>query len=277
VAFITVLACANARDCRDPSLGPVLLRILAGGAMLAAVLMIYQTAAFGSPFHIGYASEQGFEQLRAGFFGITTPKWWRVREILVGQYRGLLPLAPLIAVTPIGLWLLARSPRSRRAAIVAGATAAFYLALNASYFYWEGGWAYGPRQLMPALPFVALGLAPLWDNAKRLGRLLLAAGWAWGAALTLIAVSTTPQPPGSVMAPVRELLWPAFRDGDLSLNHQTFVHFTADGDRLRGRTIPHAAWNLGEIAGLRGHASLLPLAAIWVGAAAALQLERRRR
>jgi hypothetical protein len=99
-----------------------------------------------------------------------------------------------------------------------------------------------------ALPFVALGLAPL----------------------TLIAVSTTPQPPSSFQARVRELLWPAFRDGDLSLNHQSFVDGGANPDLLRGHKIPHASWNLGEIAGLRGLPSLLPLGAVWIAAGAAL-------
>ena len=104
----------------------------------------------------------------------------------------------------------------------------YYVLLNASYFYWEGGWAYGPRQMMAGLPFLALGLAPLWDAWRPAARALLVAGWIWGAALTLVAVSTTPQPPATFKAPVRELLWPAFRDGDLSLNPQTFVHNSAD-------------------------------------------------
>src|SRR5204863_122846 len=150
--------------------------------------------------------------------------------------------------------------------LVAGGIGAYYLLLNASYFFWEGGWFYGPRQLSPALPFLALGLAPLWDLARRTVRALLIGGLAWGVAITLVAVSTTPQPPASLHAPVRELLWPAFRDGDLSLNHQTFVHGGADPDRLRGGSLPHAAWNLGEVAGLHGLPSLLPLIGVWIAA-----------
>ena len=63
---------------------------------------------------------------------------------------------------------------------------------------------------------------------------------------------------------MRELLWPAFRDGDLSLNPQTFVHNSVDVEHLRGGGDPHAAWNLGELAGLRGLSSLLPLVVVWV-------------
>jgi hypothetical protein len=240
-------------------------------------LIIYNVLAFGSPLHVGYASEEGFEQLHTGLFGITYPAWWRIREILVGSYRGLLPLAPLVAVTPIGLVLLARTPGRRGQVAVAGAIVAFYVLLNASYYYWEGGWSYGPRQMMPALPFLALGLAPLWDSWGRIGRVILTAGWIWGAALTLVAVSTTPQPPSDVRAPVCELLWPAFKDGDLSLNNQTFVSYGAQAGRLRGNPALHAGWNLGEVAGLHGRLSLLPLGLVWAVALPILMIMARPR
>ena len=276
-SFMVMLVIATSRDRGLRDVSTTATGILAGGLIAGLVLLVYNAFAFGSPLHIGYASEEGFEQLHSGFFGITYPEWWRVREILVGSYRGLLPLSPLVAVTPIGLIMLARMPARRLEAFVAGAIPAFYLLLNASYYYWEGGWAYSPRQIMPALPFLALGLAPLWDSWGRVGRILLSAGWLWGAALTLVAVSTTPQPPGDVRAPVRELLWPAFEEGDLSLNNQSFVTYRGQADLLRRRPDLHAGWNLGELAGLRGRLSLLPLGLVWVVAAPVLLLRGRRR
>jgi len=249
----------------------VVARIAAGVALAAAPLLIYNALAFGSPLHLGYASEEGFKELQTGFFGITYPRLSTIRELLVGSYRGLLPLSPLMAAVPIGLVLLARKGRPGPA-LVAGGIGVYYLLLNASYFYWEGGWAFGPRQMTAALPFLALGLAPLWDRGRAAVRALLLGGLIWGAALTLVAVSTTPQPPATFKSPVRELLWPAFRDGDLSLNPQTFVHNSVDVGHLRGGGDPHAAWNLGELAGLRGLPSLLPLAFIWAAAAALLIL-----
>jgi hypothetical protein len=41
---------------------------------------------------------------------------------------------------------------------------------------------------------------------------------------------------------------------------------------LRGRQVPHAAWNLGEIARLHGLISLVPLALLWIVAALLLAL-----
>jgi hypothetical protein len=268
-SFIVMLALVSARDRGLRAAAATAIRIVAGGLLPGAVLLIHNALAFGSPLHVGYGvADSPIGQLHAGFFGITWPTWWRLREILIGSYRGLLPLSPLIAVTPIGLVMLARMPGRRRSAFVAAAVAAFYLLFNASYYYWEGGWAYGPRQMMPALPFLAIGLAPLWDTWKRWGRVALSAGWLWGAALTLIAVSTTPQPPApDLQAPVRELLWPAFKDGDLSLNNQSFVTYRAQTGRLRGHPELHAAWNLGELAGLERLPSLLPLGLVWLVAA----------
>jgi hypothetical protein len=270
-AVIVLAGLDSIRRQTRADLARITVLVAAAGAACALVLLVYNTAAFGSPLHLGYSSEEGFEHLRTGFFGITYPEWWRVRELLIGEYRGLLPLAPLVGVAPLGLIWLARDERRRTAALIALGIGAYYLLLNASYFYWEGGWSYAPRQVTPALPFVSLGLLPLWDRSRQLFRAVLLVGFVWGVGATLVAVSTNPQPPSSFKAPMRELLLPAFADGDLSLNHQTFVHGGASPEMMRGNRVPHAAWNLGELAGLRGRASLLPLVVVWIAAIALLR------
>lgn len=261
---IVLVALARGSQAPAGEFRAMAVRLFGWGAVCATILVAYNALAFGNPLHIGYQSEEGFEHLRSGLFGITAPQWWRARELLVGRYRGLLPLAPLMALAPVGLAMLAADARQRTAALVAAFIATYYLLLNASYYYWEGGWAYGPRQLMSAMPFVALGLGPLWDARSKVLRVLLAAGWVWGAALTLVAESTNPQPPSSVQWPMRDLLWPAFRDGDFSLNTQTMVHGAPPEYPRPSGNVPRAAWNLGELAGLRGHASLAPLVLIWI-------------
>jgi hypothetical protein len=248
----------------------VMTRVVVGGAIAGAMLVAYNTAAFGSPFHLGYASEEGFEQLQTGLFGISTPQLWRLREILIGSYRGLLPLSPLMALTPFGLALLARTRSRAWPAVVAATIVGYYLVLNASYFYWEGGWAFGPRQIMTAMPFLALGLAPLWDGWPSAGRIVLAIAWLWGAALTLVAVSTTPQPPGAVERPVTQLLLPAFRDGRLALNTQRFTDLRPADDATRLESRPAVSWNLGMKMGLTGLLSLVPLGIIWLACAGGL-------
>lgn len=261
--LIGVLALINGLRNHREDVGPLLARAAAGGCAAGLVLLAYNNAVFHRPFHIAYLSEEGFDQLHTGFLGVTYPQFWRVRELLFGKLRGLIPLAPVFVLAPLGLMLLVRLKDRRLAAFVAAAVFCYYLILNASYFYWEGGWAFGPRQLTPGLPFLALMLPPLWDGRKAVWKAVLLACWIWGAALTFAAVATTPQPPPNYADPVRELIWPAFVDGDLSLNHQAFVDYRADWGRLRGNQIPHAAWNLGEVAGLHGKTSLIPLLIAW--------------
>jgi hypothetical protein len=270
VLLISALAVLSASDRDRGDLLPVTMRVVAGGAVFAAVLAAYHTAAFGSPLHLGYGNEdnaEGIAMQQEGLFGITYPTLHVTYEVLLGKYRGLLPLSPLVVFAPLGWVILARTPGRRRAVIVAVLTSAFYVLLNLSYKYWEGGWFYGPRHLTPALPFLALGLPPLWDRWRGTMRVVLVACWVWGTALTLIAVSTTPQPPSTVESPVTELMWPAFREGDLALNNQSFVDYTGNRDRLRRHPDLHVSWNLGELMKLHGLVSLLPLAVVWLIAA----------
>ena len=230
--------------------------ILAGGLVAACALVGYNLAAFGSAFQTGYTHVEGFSGMKEGVMGVTYPKLDVLFQISFGSYRGLFFFAPVLVAAPFGFF---SGVGPRRVAAVAGAIVLYYFLFNASYRYWHGGWSYGPRHMAPALPFLASGLACLWSRARRPLRALLLAGALVSGALTLVAVSTTAQPPGGMRQPLGTLLWPAFRDGDLSLNHQSFLDTEADPDRLRGRSLPRAAWNLGEKLGLSGHASLAPL------------------
>jgi hypothetical protein len=272
----------------------------------AAVLMGYQYICFGSPFHIAYSSESGYVGMQEGIFGVNVPRLIRLRRILFGEYRGLLPIAPTLAFAPIGLAIMmvrlqrfsfVRSVRlqadlaevrlkpdttydcesktalkpnaTRPPALVAALVAIYYILLNASYAYWEGGWSYGPRHASPAIPFLCLGLAALWTAAPRLLRWILGALTAYGIAVTLVAVSTMPLPPNNIRRPVADFLWPAFRDGDLALNTQTMASGSANPD-FRAHTEPKASFNLGMKIGLDGRASLIPLALVWLACGIAL-------
>ena len=250
----------------------VLAALTVAALATAAVLMAYQYACFGSPFHLAYSSESGYVGMQQGVFGVDLPRMIRLRRILFGEYRGLLPLAPVLAVAPIGFVFV----RRRLVAITAFTIAIYYILLNASYVYWEGGWSYGPRHASPAIPFLCIGLAALWTVLPRLGRACLGVVAAYGVAVTLVAVSTMPLPPNNIRRPVAELLWPAFRDGDLALNTQTFVSGGANPD-FRAHTEPKAAFNLGMKMGLTGVASLLPLMLAWIACAVALRGPSRTR
>jgi len=235
--------------------------IAIGALACAALLAVHNAGAFGSPLRLGYEHEAGdFAGMTQGFMGLTYPKAAVVGELLFGRFRGLFYFAPVLALAPVGFGMLMSHPESRRPAAVAAAIAAYHLLFNAAYFYWDGGWCYGPRHMGPALGFLALALAPLWTRATPLLRAGLTALALYSAALTLVAVSTTAQPPDDYKKPLGELLWPNFAQGRLSINHQAFVE---DAPVRQRDPIAHA-WNLGEMLGLSGHASLAPLGVTWI-------------
>jgi hypothetical protein len=279
--LIALLAVVNARPLGGPRAVRVLGVMAVTALACAAVLMAYQHLCFGSPLQLAYGGEEGFGRMQEGVFGVKLRTMTRLRRvlwaILLGDYRGLLPLAPALALAPIGLSLMVlESSRARRAALVASLVAAYYVLLNASYAYWDGGWSYGPRHAAPAIPFLCLGLAALWTavSVSRIARWLLAVVSLYGVALTLVAVSTMPMPPVGVPDPVSDLLWPAFRDGDLSLNTQSFSAARPLDDDLRAHREPKVAFNLGMTLGLDGRGSLVPLFTLWAACAGALAIGR---
>jgi hypothetical protein len=62
-------------------------------------------------------------------------------------------------------------------------------------------------------------------------------------------------------------LWPAFASGDFPTNWQSVLEKRPPPGALSDlerRGVPRAAWNLGQRAGLTGHASLFPLLVVWI-------------
>jgi hypothetical protein len=278
VAFAAVQARTWERD-RQRRLWFALTLGVAAGAI---VLLTYNALAFGSPLHLGYSSETaGYEGMHHGIFGVTWPDPRIVVELLVGRYRGLLPLAPVLLAAPVGLWMLIRASACRGAGLVASAIAAYYVLMTSGYAYWDGGWAYGSRHLGPALPFLSLGIAPVWQRARPWARAIVLALAIVSVGESLVAVSTTPQPPGiSPRDPMREWLWPAFASGDFPIGWQSVLEYRAPGapmSELERRGVPRASWNVGQrLFGLRGHASLVPLVAVWlVGLVVWVRIGRR--
>src|SRR5690606_29136876 len=91
-----------------------------------------------------------------GFLGITYPRPEVIYELLIGSSRGLWFVSPLCLVAVIGLWSRWKQARDR-AVGVALLVFCSLLWINGSYYQWDGGWATGPRHLVPAIGFLSLG------------------------------------------------------------------------------------------------------------------------
>lgn len=141
-------------------------RYAAGLVPGLALLGLYDTIAFGSPLHLSYryVGAQFAAQQASGFFGIHAPRGHAVEAVLVGS-RGLLVDAPILALAAFGLLLLAHRGHGAEAALCTVVTIG-YLVLEFGYFDPFGGDAPGPRFFGPALPFLALGLAPVFTRFR---------------------------------------------------------------------------------------------------------------
>jgi hypothetical protein len=194
--------------------------LAAGGALVALVpLAIYNLIAFGTLFKLGYEGVVGFDGMHQGLFGLTYPKPDIVWEILFGADKGLVWVAPILVVAPLGLALLIRRRETRDLGLLALAAAVIVVLINASYVYWDGGSSTGPRLSVPAIGFLALGLGPLWAWCRRRAlKGALAALLALSMALNLIVAAVDITSPTGIAWPVwnwiitKRLAWGMLRD-----------------------------------------------------------------
>ena len=135
---------------------------LAGGGLAASVLVMYNFASFRSPFALGYSylvDPTYAKGMSEGFMGLTFPKPAVLYEIILGLYRGLVPLSPVVLVAAVGAWRMWKEGSARLELMVGGSIVAFYFLFNASYVFWDGGWSFGPRHVVPMLAFLYLPIA----------------------------------------------------------------------------------------------------------------------
>jgi hypothetical protein len=137
--------------------------------------------AFGAPWRPSYryVSARYASDQQSGFFGISVPHLRAVYQVFVGN-EGLLIISPVVAAGAAGLVLLGRKYRAE--AIVCATVSAVFVYVNCGYFLPYGGRSPGPRFLIPALPFLALGLAQAFVRMPRATASL--------AALSVIAMTT---------------------------------------------------------------------------------------
>ncbi len=243
-------------------------RLLVGapaGLVPLALLMIHQNAAYGSPFAVGYGRLAGTQfgtRMSEGFFGITLPDGGAAAQLLFGTYRGLFVYAPIVVPAVVAFAFWPRPLRRRFAPALLAGTGALWLVI-ASYAYWQGGPAFGPRHLVPAIPLLGLGLAwwpdrPAWNRA-------IAAVAALSVAVNLIGTATTPFVSEFIPDPIVSVYPRLAAEGAVSINPVSFLTPAADVDDrwTHLERFPRATLNLGERFGLHGWASVLPLLLLW--------------
>lgn len=230
------------------------------GAMACAVVLFgYLYAAFGSlrPSYSYYDPNSFSFMQQQGYMGLTYPHPDRLLKLLFGASRGLFFASPVLFAALFGLWWLWKEKTHRTSAVVAIAIPAYYFLFNASFYWWKAGLTFGPRYAGASIPFFCIGLAVAWRRATSAWKWGLSALAALSAFIALIVISTTSELSMQNSNPIFHNSWPAFRSGKLALNHDSML--TAS-EAVSGH---FGAFNLGQLMGLHGLASLLPLLVVW--------------
>ncbi|MBK9034994.1 MAG: hypothetical protein IPL61_27645 [Myxococcales bacterium] len=246
-----------------------------GGAVPLGLLALYHAVAFGSPGTFPYKYSVWKEPSTGVFMGIGAPKWAAVKGTFWGEHRGLLYAMPWLVLLVPGTIALARR-YAVEVAIAAWAVIAFVW-LNVSIKPWHGGWATGPRYVVPMLPFAVvlcggvLTWARSWPRAAaRAAGVVVAVSLAWSGAHMFAATAVKPEISEKILRPYSGVVWKRWWKGDLAISRQSI---DMAGNPERG---PKQAWNLGMKAGLPGHAALVPLYLWWLLTAAWLWRAARR-
>lgn len=175
--------CGSPRDSTFAAGSPLTPRIgravaYAGGVGLGLVpTVLYNLAAFGTPLVGGYThltDPYYAHGMARGILGVGLPQWDAVWGTTFSPYRGLFVLSPWLLMAAPGLWWMAHRGL-RREAWLCGAISVVYFLFQSGYAFWDGGASVGPRQFLPALPFLAFPvLFTLGDwRVRQLGRVLI--------------------------------------------------------------------------------------------------------
>lgn len=273
-----------------------------GMAIPGAALALYHNAAFGGPFTLPYEFSTQVHRHLGFFMGIGLPDANTLYQILFSSYRGLFYSAPWLLLAIPGAVLLLRQRRFRAEALACIAIVVSFVWLNASLVDWEGGWAMGPRYMIPAIPFLAILTVGAWEALLRdptitaefpKNRISKMPTIFWLKLIALVlcfvavgismigmlaGTAVTPLVSVGIKKPFEEFLYPWFFSGKLAVNlhpvdgpfpelpadarisswTQGRLDFSSDTGGLIS-VVSHAT-NAGQLIGLEGLASLLPLA-----------------
>jgi hypothetical protein len=135
-----------------------------GAALPVLALLLYNTAAFGGPFHVPQqflANDLSQTSHGRGLLGFTLPTPERLVGLTIVPERGLFAYSPILLLAPVG-WVMALRRRELLPPGLAWLpvlTSLCVLLWVASFEDWRGGNSFGPRYLIIVLPLLLLGVA----------------------------------------------------------------------------------------------------------------------
>lgn len=115
-------------------------------------LIAFNLSRYGDPLNTGYLPNETFS-------GVL---WQGLLGQLCSPGRGLFLYCPIFLLSLVGLPAFFR--RHTPEAVIALAVILIHLLMYGKWFMWHGGYAWGPRFMIPTLPFWAILLAPVVER-----------------------------------------------------------------------------------------------------------------
>lgn len=153
--------------------------------MMTAALFCLDFAVFERPFAASYFGRAEQNVIWTRSYGLS------VFGLLASEGRGLFTLSPILILALFGLpTFFRRAPREARLVVSSCALLVLFFALIEG---WDGGWCWGPRFLLPAVPLLAAASGAWLLGVTRLRRLVitcLAIASLW---IQVLSVSVSPR------------------------------------------------------------------------------------
>ncbi len=199
-----------------------LVSLALGGSFPIALLVMYDLAAFGTPWPIGYAySALWQEQHHTGFISLVGPQWEAIWGLTFSDFRGLFFRAPWLLLAIPAYWIGWRQRTHRAEWWVLLLVPLSFLLFYGSSIMWWGGFAAGPRYIVPMIPFLALlamlFIASVWSHPGWCTGILILMASSFGL-IWMEATATQLFPTDSIRSPWSDYVIPAWRRGDIARN-----------------------------------------------------------
>jgi len=195
-----------------------------GAAVPLVLLGLYHHAAFGRWLTTSYRYENPmFVSTTTAFLGVLEwPHPERLVTLTVSPFRGLFVSSPILVLGVLGFRRWWTKADHRLDVLLFASIVAFFLLFNCAFNGWHGGWATGPRYLVPAFPFLALPMVYVLDRPARWMWGLLGVSIALNAFANLVEPDTPVGTAGHAMrpggakwahSPLLDYQWPLFAHG----------------------------------------------------------------
>jgi len=136
------------------------LQLIGAVVLMLIPQFLHNWIAFGNPITMGYSLEtaEAFSGMSRGLFGFTLPSLKAIYLLLLSPERGLFFYMPWTILGIAGFFHGKRFIAVLKNNPIPLMTVT-YAILFSAYYMPTGGWAFGPRHLIPIIPFLIIGLA----------------------------------------------------------------------------------------------------------------------